>query len=194
MDLAWTIPPYSNVPSALRLRINSKVFESGGRAVPASKIIPIEIYDSYVGIMKLENPEAGMGERLNFNIINLSKEGEPLANKKLTYRIYHLRHYWWWEFSNQNDFRRHYKSNEQTELVAEGTITTNSEGFASLEYSLNDYGEILLEVRDPESGHQAGYFFRSYYWGDSGQDRSADVVNLKLDKRNTCQVKRQWLP
>lgn len=183
VDLAWTIPPYSNVPSALRLRINSKVFESGGRAVPASKIIPIEIYDSYVGIMKLENPEAGMGERLNFNIINLSKEGEPLANKKLTYRIYHLRHYWWWEFSNQNDFRRHYKSNEQTELVAEGTITTNSEGFASLEYSLNDYGEILLEVRDPESGHQAGYFFRSYYWGDSGQDRSADVVNLKLDKK-----------
>lgn len=181
--LSWDIPRPGNVPSALRLLIDTKVYESGGRAVPARKTIPMEHYESYVGIMKLENPEPGMGEQVRFNIVNLSKDGEPIANKELGYRIYHLRRYWWWEFSNQNDFRRHYKSNEQTELVEEGTIRTNSEGFASLEYRLDDYGEILLEVRDPESGHQAGYFFRSYYWGDSAQDRSADVVNLKLDKK-----------
>lgn len=181
--LNWNIPSLANVPSALRLRIDTKVFESGGRAVPARKIVPMEYYESYVGIMRLENPELAMGEQIKFNIVNLGKDGEPIGNKELGYRIYHLRRYWWWEFSNQNDFRRHYKNNELTELVEEGTVRTNSEGFASLEYRLDDYGEILLEVRDPESGHQAGYFFRSYYWGDSSQDRTADVVNLKLDKR-----------
>ena len=39
------------IPSALRLRIDTKVYESGGRFVPATAFLPIEVYPSYVGIM-----------------------------------------------------------------------------------------------------------------------------------------------
>lgn len=180
--LEWDVPELSDVPSAVRLRINTKVYESGGRFVPATKIIPIEYYDTYVGIMKLEGNEIDYGDNVNFTIVHLTKEGEPIANSRLEYRIYRLRKYWWWEYSNQGSFRRHYKSDERTELMKQGTITTNQEGFANLKTEIHDYGEILLEVRDPEGGHQAGYFFRAYWWGDSGESRSADVVNLKLDK------------
>ncbi|MFP4016147.1 MAG: alpha-2-macroglobulin family protein [Halanaerobiales bacterium] len=183
VELGWDIPELTNVPSALRLRKDSKVYEDGGRSVPARKIIPIEYYDSYVGIMELENPDLSMGEKVNFDIIHLSNDGQPIGNSELEYSIYRMRRYWWWEFNSQNNFRRHYKSNERTELVEEGTITSNQEGLAKLEHKLDDYGEILLEVKDPEGGHQAGYFFRSYWWGDSGDSRSADVVNLRLDKK-----------
>lgn len=183
VDLSWDIPELSNIPSALRLVIDTKVYESGGRSVPSRKVLPLEHYDSYVGIMELERPESSIGEEVNFNIVHLSSTGEPIPEKELEYNIYQMRKYWWWEYSNQNDFRRHYKSNEMVDLVETGTLSTNKEGLAYLEHKLNDYGEILLEVRDPEGGHQVGYFFRSYYWGDSGQESSADVVNLKLDKK-----------
>ncbi|MEJ6950755.1 alpha-2-macroglobulin family protein [Natronospora cellulosivora (SeqCode)] len=181
-ELSWDIPALRNVPSALRLRIDSRVYESGGRAVPRTKVIPISFYDSYVGIMRLENPELSIGEDANFNIVHLDKDGHPLSNSNLEYNIYRMRRYWWWEFNSQDHFRRHYKSNQRTELIEKGSITTNQEGFAYIEHKLEDYGEILLEVRDPEGGHQSAYFFRSYWWGDSGDERSADVVNLRLDK------------
>lgn len=67
-------------------------------------------------------------------------------------------------------------------ILETGTITTNSEGIAVLDHRLSDYGEILLEIGDPQGGHRAGYFFSSYWWGDSPRSRTADIVNLKLDK------------
>ena len=59
---------------------------------------------------------------------------------------------------------------------------TNSEGVAVIEHRLSEYGEILLEVGDPEGGHTAGYFFSAFWWGDSPQTRTADIVHLKLDQ------------
>lgn len=180
--LSWNIPQYGKVPSALRLRIDAEVYESGGRAVPAVKVIPMEHYESYVGIMRLENSEATIGDLVDFSVVHLDKSGEPIAESQLEYTIYHLRNYWWWEYSNQTNFRRHYKSNQATEIIDSGITTTNSEGFAQIEHRLSDYGEILIEVNDPVGGHSSGYFFRSFWWGDSPESHTPDVVNLKLDK------------
>ena len=111
-ELIWQKPELGPVPvpSALRLRIDTKVLETGGRAVPAAKIIPVEHYPSYVGIMELENAEVAMGQKTKFVVTHLSKTGEPIPNSQLEYKVYNSRQYWWWEYGSLESFRRYYKS------------------------------------------------------------------------------------
>ena len=183
-ELVWQKPDLGPVPvpSALRLRIDTRVLETGGRAVPAAKIIPVEHYPSYVGIMELEDAEVAMGQKTKFVVTHVSKSGEPIPNSRLEYKVYNSRQYWWWEYGSFENFRRYYKSSEYTEILEQGTVTTNQEGFAELEIAVHDYGEVLLEVGDPDGGHCAGYFFRSYWWAGTDQSQTADIVQLKLDK------------
>lgn len=178
----WDLPELDQVPAALRVRIDSRVYESGGRFVPHTKLIPLEYYPSYVGIETLESPYMSMGDLASFRVIHVQENGELLPNSELEYTIYGLRTYWWWEYYDQSNFRRHYKSNQATTVLERGTVVTNSEGVAVIEHRLSEYGEILLEVGDPEGGHTAGYFFSAFWWGDSPQTRTADIVHLKLDQ------------
>lgn len=184
VELVWQKPELGSVPvpSALRLRIETKVLETGGRAVPAVKTVPVEHYPSYVGIMELENAEVAMGQKTKFVIAHVSQTGEPIPNSELEYRLYNSRQYWWWEYGSFESYRRYYKASEHTELLEQGTIKTNQEGLAELEIAVRDYGEVLLEVRDPKGGHTAGCFFRSYWWASTDSRQSADVVQLRLDK------------
>ena len=178
----WNIPEIAEVASALRVRIDSRVYESGGRFVPQTKLIPLEHYPSYVGIEMQQSRYMTIGDLASFRVIHALENGELIADSELEYTIYGLRTYWWWEYYDQSNFRRHYKSNQATTVLERGTIATNAEGMAVIEHRLSEYGEILLEVHDPQGGHTAGYFFSSFWWGDSPQSRTADIVNLKLDQ------------
>lgn len=180
--LVWHKPEFGPVPSALRLRIDTKVLEAGGRAVPAVRLIPVEHYPSYVGIMELEEAEVAMGQKTKFVIAHVSATGDPIPDSQLEYKFYHSRQYWWWEYGSFDSFRRYYKTSEHTEVLEQGTVVTNQAGLAELEIAVRDYGEVLLEVTDPKGGHSAGYFFRSYWWASGDQKQSADIVLLKLDK------------
>lgn len=178
----WDIPKLDAIPSALQVRIESRVYEPGGRHVPHTKLIPLSHYSSYVGIGLPESDSMAMGDVASFQVIHVSADGKLLPDSELEYAVYGLRDYWWWEYANESSFRRHYKSNQLLNVLETGTITTNAEGMAVFDYRLNDYGEILLEISDPQGGHTAGCFFSSYWWGDSPRSRTADIVNLKLDK------------
>ncbi len=177
----WKIPEIKDVPSAVRIRLDSKVLEKGGRPVPAAAFIPIKVYDRYVGIRRIDEDNLEIGNKVSFDVVLISSAGEPVAGKELKYKIYKLRKYWWWEYDDQSSFRRHYKTDSSTELVREGNLTS-AEGVISIDHELDDYGEILIEVEDVEGGHTAGYFFRSYWWGGSETSDSADIINIKSDK------------
>ncbi len=180
--LQWNLPQLTTVPSALQVRIDGRVYEPGGRHVPHTKLIPLAYYPSYVGIGLPESDDMAVGDVAGFQVIHVSADGKLLPNSELEYSIYGLRDYWWWEYANESSFRRHYKSNQALNVIETGIITTNSEGMAVLDHRLSDYGEILLEIGDPQGGHKVGYFFSSYWWGDSPRSRTADIVNLRLDK------------
>lgn len=179
-----TVPKLEGVPGTLRLRTDTKVYESGGRFVPAVKLIPVETYPSYVGIKSEGDPDKGMGDIAGFQIVHVTSDGEPIPNAQLVYTIYRHRYSWWWEYDSEASFRRHYKTSTETAVIETGTITTSAEGVAFLQHRLSDYGEILLEVKDPIGGHTAGYFFTAYWFGAGAEPRSADIVNLKLDKES----------
>jgi len=180
-DISWKLPEIINVPSAVRVRVDSRVLEKGGRPVPASKIIPVDVYDRYVGIKKIENNGLQMGNNVGFELILVSDEGELIPDQELRYRIYRMKKYWWWEYDDRSSFRSHYKTDSSTELVKEGELVSG-EGAVSFNYDLKEFGEMLVEVEDLEGGHTAAYFFRSYYWGDSETASSADTINIKADK------------
>lgn len=180
--ISWNMPEIDKVPSALRARIETKVIEKGGRPVPQTEYIPIEVFDRYVGIKEFEKGSFEMGNKANFDIILVDEGGEFVPDKKLEYRIYRMRRYWWWEYDNDDiSFKRHYKTDSETELIDEGTLTSQ-DGIATLEYNIDDYGGYLIEVEDVEGGHSSGYFFRSYWWGDDQATSSADTLNIKGDK------------
>ncbi|MFY9526480.1 MAG: MG2 domain-containing protein [Limnochordia bacterium] len=180
--LVWDLPQIGTVPSALRLRVESKVFESGGRAVPYTMLVPVEHYSSYVGIRQLADADLGMGDAADFTIVHLTSEGEPIAASELEYTMYRLRRYWWWEYSSEADFRRYFKQNEQLVVAATGQLKTDEKGLAQLAYQPEDYGEIILEVKDPVGGHSAAYFFRAYWWGEGAESSTPAALTLKLDK------------
>ncbi len=186
IDLIYNLPKNFHeavsVPSALRLLIDARVYESGGRFVPNTKVIPMDHYSSYVGIMQLDDPALSIGEEAVFRMAHLTCDGQPIADSELEYTIYRSRMYWWWEYGSEINFRRHFKSSKETAVLEQGIVTTNSEGFADLKCKFDDYGELLLEVKDPQGGHAAGYFFSSFWWGDSAEKSPPDIVNLKLDK------------
>ncbi|MBM7556474.1 alpha-2-macroglobulin family protein [Halanaerobacter jeridensis] len=180
-NISWELPQITDVPSGLRVKIDTKVLEKGGRPVPAQEQIPVKTYDRFVGIKKLKDDGLAIGSKVNFNLALVDKDGELISGEKLKYKIYRMRRYWWWEYDDRDSFRKHFKKDKYIEVVKQGTITSRQD-LATLKYQLEDYGEMFLEVTDVEGGHQAGYFFRSYWWGDEGNKQSADVVTLKPDK------------
>lgn len=181
VEISWNLPGIYDVPSGVRAKIEARVLEKGGRPVPTTNYIPINVYERYVGIQKLENSRLEMGDKVQFTVVLVDQDGEWVAGKDLRYRIYRLRRYWWWEYSSRDSFKRHYKTDSDTELVKEGLLTSK-DGVVKLDYHLDDYGEMFIEVEDPDSGHSAGYFFRSYWWGSEASSKSADIVNIKTDQ------------
>lgn len=181
VEISWNLPGIYDVPSAVQAKIEARVLEKGGRPVPITKYIPINVYDRYVGIQNLENSQLKMGDKAQFSVVLVDQNGEWIAGKELRYRIYRLRRYWWWEYSSRDSFKRHYKTDSDTQLVSEGMLISK-DGVAKLDYHLDDYGEMFIEIEDPESGHSAGYFFRSYWWGSGASSKSADIVNIKTDQ------------
>ena len=80
------VPNVDGIPSALRLRIDTKVYESGGRFVPATAFLPIEVYPSYVGIMPMA-AQNGHGRSAGFTSSMLPAVVSPFPTRA---RIHHL--------------------------------------------------------------------------------------------------------
>ncbi len=178
----WRLPQVKGLSSGLSLRLAARVYESGGRPVLQTKTIPVKYYPAFVGIEKLASADLELGSTAGFSVLHLDYEGKPLKNSELEYAIYRLERYWWWEYDSQASFRRYFKANQNLIKEGEGVITTNDLGTAQIEHQLTGRGEMVLEVKDPQGGHSAAYFFRSWWWGDSQKAASPGVLSLKLDK------------
>ena len=188
VEINWNLPDYSKIPSDARIKLVSKVIEKSGRPVPNELIIPMEPYKEYIGIRKFKNNQLPTGENAKFEVVLLDKDGKAIQNRKLKYKIYFLNRYWWWEYSSNSEFKKHFKSNNRTELISEGIVKTGVQP-ATIEYQLAEYGEMFIEIEDADAdedlrSHVAGYFFRSYWWGNGAQGKSADILEISTDKKS----------
>jgi len=185
-EINWKLPNLTSVPSAINAEISSKVYEKGGRFTANKTIIPIEPYRSYIG---LEKPVMGwnygkVGQKLNIRTILVTANGKTISGRELKYRIYRNAKHWWWEYDSLRNFRVRYKKDIYTRLVKESTIKTKDYP-VPISFTPQDSGEYLIEVEESlGGGHKAGFFFSSYYWGETPEKNSnAGTLILKSNKK-----------
>ena len=182
-NLTYRIPRTGNPSSALDLRLDARVLEPGGRATLGTNVVPVDPYATYVGV---EVPDfrwgyAQIGSELRVPTVLVDNNGNSVSGRDLTYRIYKNERYWWWEYESYGAFRARYKSDSNTELVSEGRVTSRS-GPVGVTFEPQGWGEYLLEVQDPRSGHSAGFFFRASSWATQAVGESEGILGVQTDR------------
>jgi uncharacterized protein YfaS (alpha-2-macroglobulin family) len=181
----WMLPPFDKVPSAINATVTAKVLEKGGRPNQNTIHIFIDPYPNYVGIEKppFRYGYAQVGSSLKLPIIVITPQGESVAGRPLSYRIYKNTTSWWWEYESRHEFRLRFKSDRNTELLKEGSlISKNAPVF--LEFIPEERGEYLIEVQDgTENGHTAALFLWASTWGSAQVGKDAGKLTLKSDKK-----------
>jgi len=185
-EVDWNLPPLNNVPSSIRAEITAKVLEKGGRPNTGGVFIPVDPYKNYVGLQRprLKYGYSRVGSKVNIHSVLVSREGETISGRPLRYRIYRNARYWWWEYDNLAEFRVRYKKDNHTKIVKEGTYTSKNIP-VPVGFTPEQPGEYFIEVEeDLKPGHKAGFFFSSYYWGDSPTDlKDAGSLALRSDRK-----------
>lgn len=165
----------------LRAFMSVKVFENGGRYVMARKNIDITLFDSFVGI-KAPKAEVSLDSHLKIPIIVLSKDSQKLlANRPLTYRIYHSAHSWWWDYDSYDSFARSMKSSRHTKLIQEGSLTSSDKPIM-LDFTPTQHGEMLLEVEDMQNHNTSAVLFYVGMSGEPSLNPKANTLAIKADK------------
>ncbi|MCK5222775.1 MAG: hypothetical protein KAR14_14405, partial [Candidatus Aminicenantes bacterium] len=168
-EALWNLPELTNVPSSLKAEITAKVYEKGGRATTGSVHIPVDPYKNYIGLERprLKYGYSRVGSPVNINSVLVTKDGDPVSGMPLRYRIYRNARYWWWEYDDLASFRVRYKKDNYTKVVKEGSFTSKNIPVPVI-FTPEQSGEYFIEVEeDLSDGHKAGFFFSSYYWGES---------------------------
>ncbi len=180
-QVSWNLPDVSNAPSALRVRVTSKVLEKGGRPNENVSFIDYEPYANYVGLQPPKYSYVQAGSDIQIPAMLVSPDGKAVAGKSLTYRIYRNSEHWWWHYDGDRNLR--FKSDKNTTLIKEGTISTGST-HTLVKFVPIDQGNYLIEVTDDKgTGHSSGVFVSAYRYGSSGgEDKNAGTLPLSSNK------------
>jgi len=174
-------------PGKLRLNLKTKVFEKGGNFSADNFSVAADLYKSYVGI-KIPTTRWGQkfikkNQKSGIPIIVLDTDGNPKANKKLKIGIYKANWRWWYDRSYSD--RYNYNSMHHNGALIKDEITTNADGQADYQVNFEEYGNYMIRVCDPESGHCTGDLF---YTGSSWSRRSAQdgpqQLSFQTDKKS----------
>lgn len=183
-QIKWELPKLNKAPSLIEATIDTRVIEKGGRDTQNRNSYIINPYEYYVGIQKPDLNYLKSGEEINIKTILTDADGKIFPERKLKYTVYKNNRNWWWEYDNQNDFRLHYKSDNETQVIKTGEKDSKSEPI-NISFKPETTGEYFVEVTDisnrKNSGHTAGLFFSSSYWATSNS-KDDGVLALKTDK------------
>jgi len=186
LEANWDLPELEAAPSGLSAQITARVFEKGGRYTQTIKTVAVDPYPRYVGLERasLEYGYFRVPNDFSARVALVTPQGQPLSGSTLRYRLYKNRHWWWWEYRDQENHKLKFKTDSATELVASGSLISRKLP-APLQVKIEEEGQYLLEVQDGDQGHSAGYFFYASHWGGAPKSRQeAAGVILKADKES----------
>lgn len=162
--------------------VSARVTEDGGRNVVSKKYIKLKKFDTYIGIENT-NTYRQPNSTLNLKVIAVTDDGETLVpNKKLTYRIYGNDYYWWWDYSDYDNFIRSFKSDKNTKLMKEGSITTKDVPVV-LDDTIPDAEYLYVEIEDESTNQIVGVNLQSSEWVDPSVTKKIETLNLISDKK-----------
>ncbi len=183
----WKSP--ESAPGMLKMRFNTKVFETGGDYSQDFTSCKFSPYKSYVGIKM----PAGYNWRSAINTEEVTAcafaavdaNGNPI-DKRVRVELYELRNSWWWEGNGEADLTR-YINRSSAELKKTDYFTIkDGQGLYDLEFPKRDWGKHLLRIVDLESGHSSLVEFYADYpgWYNNmeGSTDAASMINIETDK------------
>ncbi len=120
------------------------------------------------------------GRPLPFQILNLDKQGQPVAGEVKVRLINEYRDYYW-HYADGEGWK--YEFNSQPYLEQEHTLQLDGKGPTPLSLTLAA-GWYRLEVENSQ-GHQSSLRLEigSYAWGGGGEQARPDKIAITLDKR-----------
>lgn len=177
-----------NAPGMLRAAVLTRVYEPGGEFSIDNQVITVSPYNSYVGI-KIPKENFGYLETDTnqvFELVTLSKEGNPVSKSNLEVYIYKLDRKWWWNASDES--LANYESNSYaTPVFHTKASTSNGKGKFTFRMKYPEWGRFLVRVVDKDGGHATGklLFFDWPGWrgrADRGDAKNASMLNFSGDK------------
>jgi uncharacterized protein YfaS (alpha-2-macroglobulin family) len=182
MRVLWKLPRMEGVPSGLHVLLTAEVLEKGGRPNRGYAELSWTPYQRFVGIRKPGVLYMQVGTPVNLPVVCVNDHGEPVAGRSLTFQIFRNDTHWWWEYDNRHTFRMRFKQDRHTRLIRQGNLETRGEP-VRFDFTPEDDGEYLIEVRDTSGGHTAAVFINAYAWGQMpAAGDEADRLLLKADK------------
>ncbi|MEO1052665.1 MAG: MG2 domain-containing protein [Bacteroidota bacterium] len=178
-------------PGKLNALFKGKVFEEGGNFSVDRFSIPYYPYSSFVGV-KL--PESKSWSKLFYNktnsidIATVDAEGNAISKRGVEVEVYELQWRWWW--NRDGESIANYISRSSVRPVKRGTVNTTN-GKASWDFDLPDWGRYYIRVCDPSSNHCTG-LIEYTSWGGSRFDvpGGASMLTFSADK-DTYEVGEQ---
>ncbi|MBN1780625.1 hypothetical protein JW948_05825 [bacterium] len=181
---AFEVPGIRNAPSMLRIRFQASVSEKGGSVVEASATSELVPYKALVGVRVPATRYHSMriDESCTLPIVCVDPEGHALTGRKLEVTVYLNSRHWWYDYDNRD--RRDFRTMSSTYKIAQTTIMSEDKP-VDYSFKVEDRGQHYVEIRDPESGHEAGWFFYGSRWGgdlSSGEEKVRNTLVITGDR------------
>ncbi len=177
----------SEQPGPLVFKSYVRLYEPSGRFSIAAKALPLSPHAAYVGVQFPESNDQGWlntDEVHDIGLVRLDAAGEPVAGR-VRVDLYHVDWNWW--YSARNGRSTYLNADSKRLLSTQELVLEGGVGSVEVEVADEDWGRILVVVKDLAGTHQATQ--SAYFDWNYGRDRSArsgdehpGVVALELDR------------
>lgn len=168
----------------LRLGIKAQVFEATGHPVINGAVVEYFGSGSVIGVGEIPH-YVDLSQPLSLPIIVLDPlKDAPIANRAIAYKIYRNNRYWWFDYDVQERFNAKIKSDINTTLIKEGSITSATKPIAleeNLRSLVEDYDSVFIELDDGASTPKVVWLVADMY-GDAAIKANPMQLPLELDK------------
>lgn len=168
----------------LRLGIKAQVFEATGHPVINGAVVEYFGSGSVIGVGEIPH-YVDLSQPLSLPIIVLDPlKDAPIANRAIAYKIYRNNRYWWFDYDVQERFNAKIKSDINTTLIKEGSITSATKPIAleeDLRSLVEDYDSVFIELDDGASTPKVVWLVADMY-GDAAIKANPMQLPLELDK------------
>lgn len=178
--------PLSDLASSqnLRIGIKAQVFEATGHPVASGAAVEYFGSGSVIGVGEIPH-YVDLSQPLSLPIIVLDPlKDTPIANRAIRYKIYRNNRYWWFDYDVQERFNAKIKSDINTTLIKEGSITSAAKPIAleeDLRSLVEDYDSVFIELDDGVSAPKVVWLVADMY-GDAAIKANPMQLPLEIDK------------
>ncbi|MBN1971705.1 MAG: hypothetical protein JXR48_10810 [Candidatus Delongbacteria bacterium] len=174
--------PFKKITSDLRIISKASVFQKNGKSV--DKISSESDYKSqfYIGVSTPFYNSLDYGENMEYSFILVDKDGKPVIDREIEITYLRNDYNWWYSLEyDRTEFKR-YLSNKSTRIYKTDYVKSTDKPLKS-EFSMNDWGQTIVRVKDVNSGVANYIFFETGWYGGSDRVVDAEILTVSTDKQ-----------